>query len=158
MYPKINLPPKKVRKSTNPFSYAGNGPEMGGQFQMMGAVGGDRELQMISEPYARAFLTPMILAVKNTLDWMSGDADLLAVSAKLLMDPNLTYSDVSKPDIPEDVDEETLKKMDEDYRESRKSLQTKVQWSLTLGVPLLFAAFGFGRWRWRLSKKAARKL
>jgi ABC-type uncharacterized transport system involved in gliding motility auxiliary subunit len=143
---------------TNPFAYAGNGPEFGHQFQMMGAVGGDRELMMIANPYAQAYLTGTILAVKNTLDWMSGDADLLAASAKLLMDPNLTYSDVSKPEIEGEPDEATLKKLDEEYRTARQNLQTKVQWSLTLGVPLLFAGLGVGRWRFRRSKKAQKKL
>ncbi len=143
---------------TNPFSYAGNGPEMGGQFQMMGAIGGDRELQMIAGPYAQAYLTGTILSVKNTLDWISGDADLLAASAKLLMDPNLTYSDVSKPSIDAADDETAIKKKDEEYRTARKALQNQVQWSLTLGVPLLFAAFGVGRWRYRNAQKSAKKV
>ena len=143
---------------TNPFAYAGNGQEVGGQFQMMGAIGGDKQLQMIAGPYAQAYLTGTILSVKNTLDWMSGDADLLAASAKLLMDPNLTYSDVSKPEIEAEDDEEAIKKKDEEYRSARKLLQTKIQWSLTLGVPFLFALFGLGRWRYRLAAKSARHL
>ena len=143
---------------TNPFAYAGNGPEMGGQFQMMGAIGGDRELQMIAGPYAQAYLTGTILSIKNTLDWMSGDADLLAASAKLLMEPNLTYSDVSKPSMDAADDEAAIKKKDEEYRTARKAMQTQVQWSLTLGVPLLFAAFGVGRWRYRNAQKSAKKV
>ena len=75
---------------TNPFSWAGNGPELGGQFAMVGAIGGDPNLQAIAKPYARDYLTGTILSVKNTLDWISGDADLLAASAKLLSEPNLT--------------------------------------------------------------------
>ena len=74
------------------------------------------------------------------------------------MDPNLTYSDISKPDIEAEDDEAAIKKKDEEYKNTRQALQTKVQWSLTLGVPLLFAFFGFGRWRYRLTKKGAKKL
>jgi len=143
---------------TNPFAYAGNGPDLGGQFAMMGAIGGDQQLQMIAQPYARDYLTGTILSVKNTLDWISGDADLLAASAKLLSEPNLTYSSVSKPKISAEDDEAAIKKKDEEYRMGRKAVQQKVQWSLTLGVPLIFALFGFGRWRYRDSKRASRKV
>ena len=47
---------------TNPFAYAGNGPELGGQFAMFGAVGGDPQLQMIAGPYAQRYLTNTILS------------------------------------------------------------------------------------------------
>jgi len=142
---------------TNPFAYAGNGPEMGGQFQMFGGVGGDQELQMLAGPYAQSFLTGTILAVKNTLDWMSGDADLIAASAKILGEPNLTYATLDKPKFTEDATEEQMKKQDEEYRNSRKDLQQKVQWSLTLGVPFLFAGFGLFRWNVRQSRKQRTK-
>jgi hypothetical protein len=119
------------------------------QMAMMGAMGGDQNLQAIAVPYARQYLTSTILAFKNLLDWMSGDQDLLAVSAKLLGDPNLSYSDVAKPKItPEDSEEAAAQKLEE-YREGRKELQSKIQWSLTLFPSLLFAAFGFFRWRSR---------
>ncbi len=137
---------------TNPFAYAGNGPDLGGQFAMMGSVGGDQQLQMFAGPYAQRYLTNTIISVKNTLDWMSGDADLLAASAKILQDPNLTYSSVSKPKISADDDDAAIKKKDEEYREARKHVQRQVQWSLILGVPLLFAAFGLLRWRSRLGR------
>jgi len=143
---------------TNPFAFAGNGPDLGGQFAMMGAIGGDPQLQMIAQPYARDYLTGTILSVKNTLDWISGDADLLAASAKLLSEPNLTYSSVAKPKISAEDDEAAIKKKDEEYRQGRKGVQQKVQWSLTLGVPILFALFGFGRWRYREGKRASRKI
>jgi ABC-type uncharacterized transport system involved in gliding motility auxiliary subunit len=142
---------------TNPFAFAGNGPELGGQFAMMGAIGGDQQLQMIAQPYARDYLTGTILSVKNTLDWISGDADLLAASAKLLSEPNLTYSSVGKPKIEAEDDEAAIKKKDEEYRLARKAIQQKVQWSLTLGVPMLFALFGIGRWRYREGKRASQK-
>jgi ABC-type uncharacterized transport system involved in gliding motility auxiliary subunit len=138
---------------TNPFAYSGNGPELGGQFAMLGSVGGDQQLQAIAGPYARDFLTTTILSFKNTLDWMTGEADLVAVSAKLLTDPNLTYSSVSKPKIAAEDDEAAIKKKDEEYRNDRKKVQGRVQWSLTLGMPILFALIGLGRWRYREGKR-----
>jgi hypothetical protein len=83
---------------------------------------------------------------------MSGDADLLAASAKILQDPNLTYSSVTKPKIDAQDDDAAIKKKDEEYREARKHVQREVQWSLILGLPLLFAAFGLLRWRGRTGR------
>ena len=134
---------------TNPFAFSGNGPDLGGQFAMFGAVGGDPQLQMIAQPYAQRYLTATILSVKNTLDWMSGDTDLLATSAKIIGEPNLTYSSIKPPKIDAEDDEAKIKKKDEEYRASRKQLQTAVQWSLTIGMPLFFALFGVIRWRMR---------
>src|SRR5690606_38957240 len=91
----------------NPFAHSGNPPPMPPQMQMMGAnFGGDETLQAIGMHYARSYLTATILAFKNLLDWMAGDRDLIAVSAKLLSDPNLSYADVPKPDIKPDDSEE----------------------------------------------------
>jgi ABC-type uncharacterized transport system involved in gliding motility auxiliary subunit len=137
---------------TNPFAYAGNGPELGGQFQMFGAVGGDPQLQQIAQFYTK-HLTSTILSFKNTLDWMSGDADLIASSAKLIGVPSLSYETVSKPKFKAEDDEAEIKRKDEEYRSARKSVQQKVQWTLTLGVPLLFALFGLLRWRQRESQR-----
>lgn len=139
---------------TNPFAYAGNGPEMQGQMAMFGAVGGDQELQMIAGPYAQKHLTNTILSLKNTFDWMSGDADLIAASAKILGEPNLTYTSVKKPNFNLDDSDEEIRKKDEEYRIARKSLQTSVQWSLTCGVPAFFAALGLLRWRSREQRRA----
>jgi hypothetical protein len=142
---------------SNPFAYAGNGPELGGQFQMFGNVGGDETLLAIAQPYTK-HLTSTILSFKNTLDWMAGDADLIAASAKLISEPGLTYASVAKPKFKAEDDENEIKKKDEEYRNSRKKLQTKVQWSLTLGVPLLFGAFGIFRWRRRDSQRTSFKV
>jgi len=143
---------------TNPFAYSGNGPEMQGQFQMFGSMGGDRDLQMIAEPYAQQFLTTTILSLKNTLDWMSGDQDLLAASAKILAPPALQFASLKRPKVEAGDNEETLRKKDEEYRQARKRIQTQVQWSLTLGVPLLFAVLGVGRWQYRQSKRNQKKI
>jgi ABC-type uncharacterized transport system involved in gliding motility auxiliary subunit len=59
---------------TNPFAYAGNG---------VGGNSGDATLLQLAQPYTK-HLTGTILAIKNTLDWMTGDEDLLAASAKLV--------------------------------------------------------------------------
>jgi ABC-type uncharacterized transport system involved in gliding motility auxiliary subunit len=143
---------------TNPFAFAGNGPDLGGQFAMFGAVGGDPQLQMIAQPYAQRYLTATILSVKNTLDWMSGDTDLLATSAKIIGEPNLTYSSVKPPKIEAEDDEAAIKKKDDEYKASRKQLQTAVQWSLTIGMPLFFALFGLIRWRMREGQRDQVKL
>ncbi|MES1175301.1 MAG: Gldg family protein [Myxococcales bacterium] len=142
---------------TNPFAYAGNGPDLGGQFQMFGAVGGDPQLLMFAQPYTK-YLTNTILSLKNTLDWMAGDSDLVAASAKLIGDPNLTYSNISKPKFKAGDDEAEAKRKDEEYRTARKSVQSNVQWTLTFGVPVLFAAFGLLRWRQRQSQRDQLKI
>ena len=137
----------------NPFARAGNAPPMPPQMQMMGPMGGDEELLMLSQPYAQQYLTESILAFKNTLDWMSGDSDLIAVSAKLLGETSLTYSDISKPKEPATTPEEAKKQAD-DYDAEQTTVQQRVQWSLTLLPALLFAIFGILRWRWRESARA----
>jgi ABC-type uncharacterized transport system involved in gliding motility auxiliary subunit len=138
---------------SNPFAYAGNGPDLGGQFAMFGNVGGDENLLRIAQPYIE-YLTNTIISFKNTLDWLSGDSDLVAASAKLIGDPHLVYSDVSKPKYKAEDDQAEIKRKDEEYRNSRKILQRNVQWTLTLGVPLLFGLFGVWRWRRRESLRA----
>jgi gliding motility-associatede transport system auxiliary component len=143
---------------TNPFAYAGNGPELGGQFAMFGNVGGDQELLMFAGPYAQSYLTNTILSLKNTLDWISGDTDLLAASAKIIGFSNLTYSDIDPPKVGAEDDEEAVRKKDEEYRQARKRQQASVQWTLTLGLPLIVAGFGVLRWRRRQSLKDQYKL
>lgn len=142
---------------TNPFAYAGNGPDLGGQFAMFGAVGGDPKLLAFAQPYTK-YLTSTILSLKNTLDWMSGDSDLVAASAKLMGEANLTYSSVSKPKFKAEDNEEEIKKKDDEYRTARKNLQTNVQWSLILGMPLMFGAFGVLRWRSRQARRDSMKV
>ena len=137
---------------TNPFAYVGNGPDLGGQFAMFGAVGGDPKLLMFAQPYTK-YLTSTILSLKNTLDWMSGDADLVAASAKLLGEASLTYSSVAKPKFKAEESEDESKKKDEEYRAARKNLQVNIQWALILGMPAVFGAFGVFRWRSRQARR-----
>jgi ABC-type uncharacterized transport system involved in gliding motility auxiliary subunit len=143
---------------TNPFAFSGNGPEMGGQFQMFGNVGGDPQLLAVGQTYAQRYLTNTLLAVKNTMDWISGDEDLLAISGKIIGEPNLRYSSLKPTKIPVDATEDDLRKIEQDYKQSRKQLQSRVALVLTLALPLLFAGFGVLRWRLRLGRRTSLKL
>ena len=136
----------------NPFARAGNGPDMGQMGMMMPGGGGDEMLQQLAMPYAQQILTNTILVFKNTLDWVTGDVDLLAVSAKILQEPGLAYGDVSKPNF-DDMTEDQLKKQDETMKKERKRTQYWVEGTLVLGVPVLFALLGVLLWRRRMSAR-----
>ncbi|MBI4955784.1 MAG: GldG family protein [Myxococcales bacterium] len=130
----------------NPLARAGNPPPMPPQMQMMGSIGGDKQLQQLSLPYAQEYLTPTILAFKNIVDWMSGDSDLVAVSAKLISSSPLTYGDLEQPvSDPNESAEEAQRKKDE-YTNARESLKNKVTAAVIAVPPLLFAALGLLRW------------
>jgi ABC-type uncharacterized transport system involved in gliding motility auxiliary subunit len=139
---------------TNPLARAGNGPDMGQYGMMMPNLGGDEQLLMLAGPYAQQFITGTILVFKNALDWLIGDTDLLAVSAKILSDPNLVYGDLSKVKITPDESEEQIRRQEEELKEARKTQQRNVELFLILGVPALFAAYGIARWRRRLAARA----
>ncbi len=143
---------------TNPFAYSGNGPELGHEFAMFGNVGGDQTLLAIAGSYAQRYLTNVILSLKNTLDWMTGDSDLLAISAKIIGEPNLKYTSIEAQKIPVDATEEQLAKLDEELKGQRGKLQTKIEWTLTLLVPVVFAGLGLVRWRTRNSRRTQLKL
>jgi len=138
----------------NPFARAGNSPDMGQFGAMMPNLGGDEQLLMIAGPYAQQFVTGTILVFKNTLDWLTGDTDLLAVSAKILSDPNLVYGDLPRVKITPDESEEQIRKQEEELKEGRKAQQRNVELLLILGIPMLFAAYGLLRWRMRLASRA----
>jgi hypothetical protein len=75
------------------------------------------------------------------------------VSAKLLGETSLTYSDISKPkEAP--TTQEDAKKQAEEYDAEQTTVQQRVQWSLTHLPALLFALFGIARWRMRESARA----
>ncbi len=137
----------------NPFARSGNGPDMGQFGGMMPGGGGDEQLLQLAQPYAQQALTGTILSFKNTLDWLTGDTDLLAVSAKILSEPGLVYGDVSKPKFDENETDDQLKKRDAEMKEARKSQQHMVEIVLILGLPLLFALYGILRWRMRMSAR-----
>jgi ABC-type uncharacterized transport system involved in gliding motility auxiliary subunit len=135
----------------NPLARAGNGPDMGQYGQMMPGMGGDEQLLMLAGPYAQQFITGSILVFKNALDWLSGDTDLLAVSAKLLSEPNLVYGDKLK--ITPDESEDQIRKQEEDMKAARKDQQRNVEIFLILGIPLMFAGYGLLRWRRRTAAR-----
>jgi hypothetical protein len=136
----------------NPMAREGAGPDMGQFGMMMPNLGGDEQMLMLAGPYAQQFVTGSILVFKNTLDWLTGDTDLLAVSAKILSDPNLAYGDKLK--ITADESEEQIKKQMDDLKASRKSQQVNIEVFLILGIPLLFGLYGLLRWRMRLASRA----
>jgi ABC-type uncharacterized transport system involved in gliding motility auxiliary subunit len=137
----------------NPLARSGNGQDMGQYAQMMPSLGGDEQLLMLAGPYAQQYITPAILVFKNMLDWLSGDTDLLAVSAKILSEPNLVYGDKMK--ISVDETEEQLRKQEEEIRASRKEQQRNIELFLVFGIPVLFAAYGLARWRMRSAAREA---
>ncbi|MCL2448962.1 MAG: GldG family protein [Polyangiaceae bacterium] len=136
----------------NPLARAGNGPDMGQYGAMMPSYGGDEKLLMLAGPYTQQFITGSILAFKNTLDWLSGDTDLLAASAKILSEPNLVYGD--KLTITPDMTEDQLRHQEDELKAARKNQQASIEWLLILGIPILFAAYGLARWRMRLNARA----
>lgn len=136
---------------TNPFARAGNGPDMGGQMGMMMPPQGDELLLQLSQFYAQQILTNAILVTKNLMDWVTGDVDLLAASAKIIQEPGLVYGDVSKPTF-EDTDEQ-LKKQEEAMKKERGNVQRNVSWTLIAGLPLLFALVGLLVWQLRNSRR-----
>ena len=136
----------------NPFARSGNGPDMQGMMGMQMGDMGDQQLQQLAGPYAQQALTQTIVAFKNTLDWITGDTDLLAVSAKILTEPGLSYGDTAKPNFNEES-EDQLKKRDEEMKQARKKTQMWIEISLIVILPLLFAVFGVLRWQLRLRSR-----
>ncbi len=141
--------------TANPFARAGNGEENPQMRQFgMGSMPGDEKLMQIAGPYAdlQRGAVPLlyaIMATKNTMDWLTGDTDLLAVSAKLLSEPGLVYGDVRKPNFDENETDEDVKKQDQEMRDARKTTQRNIGIFLTFFAPLIFVAYGIWRWRRR---------
>lgn len=69
--------------ATNPFAYAGNPDPAPLLSSGGGPATGNTKLLQFAQPYTK-YLTTTILSIKNTLDWMSGDDDLIATSAQLI--------------------------------------------------------------------------
>lgn len=137
----------------NPFVRSGQGPDLGHMGGMMPNAGGDEFLTAIAGPYVQLIGTTFILQSKNLLDWMTGDVDLLAASAKILMEPNLAYGDVVKPKAGEEMTEEQLKKEEDRIKKERKTKQYWIEGTLTLGVPALFIGLGVVLWRLREARR-----
>ncbi len=129
----------------NPFARAGNGPDMGQMGMMMPGMGGDETLQQLAMPYAQQIVTNMILIAKNTLDWVTGDVDLLAASAKILQEPSLAYGDVSKPNF-EELTEDQAKAQEQKMKKERINVQRAVEGTLIAGIPVMFGLVGVLMW------------
>ncbi len=145
--------------TANPFARAGNGEDNPQMRQFgMGAMPGDEKLMQIAGPYAdlQRGAVPLlyaIMATKNTLDWLTGDTDLLAVSAKLLSEPGLVYGDVSAPKFDENETDDDIKKQDQVMRDARKTTQRNIGIFLTFFAPIVFVLYGLLRWRMRTNAR-----
>ena len=137
----------------NPFVRSGQGPDMGQMAGMMPGGGGDEFLNSVAGPYVQLIGTTFILQTKNLLDWMTGDVDLLAASAKILQEPNLAYGDVVKPKAGEEMTEEQLKKEEDRLKKERKTKQYWIEGTMTLGIPVIFVALGLILWRIREGRR-----
>ncbi len=132
---------------TNPLARAGNPPPMPPQMMMMGGMGGDEDLQMLSGMYAQKYLTATILVFKNTLDWAANDSTLLAASAKLLGDPNLKYG--GRVEVAPGDDQAAIQRKLDDYKNTRKSVQSNIQLTLILVPAVVFLLLGVLLWQLR---------
>jgi hypothetical protein len=145
--------------TANPFARAGNGEENPQMKQFgMANMPGDEKLLQIAGPYAdlQRGAVPLlyaIMATKNTLDWLTGDTDLLAVSAKLLSEPGLVYGDVSAPKFDENETDDDIKRKDKEMRDARKDTQRNIGLFLWFFAPLVIVAFGLVRWRMRTNAR-----
>ena len=145
--------------TANPFARAGNGEENPQMRQFgMANMPGDEKLLQIAGPYAdlQRGAVPLlyaIMATKNTLDWLTGDTDLLAVSAKLLSEPGLVYGDVTAPKYDENATDEDIKRQEKEMRDARKNTQRNIGIFLTFLAPLLIIAYGLLRWRMRTNAR-----
>jgi ABC-type uncharacterized transport system involved in gliding motility auxiliary subunit len=137
----------------NPFVRSGQGPDLGQMAMMLPNGGGDEFLMAIAGPYVQMIGTTFILQTKNLLDWLTGDVDLLASSAKILQEPNLAYGDVVKPKAGEEMTEEQLKKEEDRIRKERKRKQYWIEGTMTLGIPALFIGLGVVLWRLREGRR-----
>jgi len=99
----------------------------------------------------------------NAVDWLAGDADLIAIRAKNIEDPALDLMQRMGTSIEEaavaerEGDEEELRSAIERHNEAFEELESKqtlTQWGITIGLPLLVLFFGLGRWQLRRNKRA----
>ncbi len=142
----------------NPFARAGNPPDMGQMGGMFAGMGGDDALLQVAMPYAQKQLSAALLAFKNTLDWATGDTDLLAVSAKILSEPGLVYGDISKMTFDPNETEQMIMAREGESKKARKTTQRAVEVILIPGIPLLMGLVGLLRWQSRKKSRASSSL
>ncbi|GAC1351565.1 MAG: hypothetical protein NVS3B20_04140 [Polyangiales bacterium] len=144
---------------TNPFQDAGKSPFAGQMPGMDPNMGSDEGLMRYAQIYQRARMTSLLVA-KQTCDWISQETDLLAVGAKLLAEPELTYpnSPSPSPAADEKMDSESFRKKKQQWVEQIKSDQKFTQWGNILIGPSLLGLIGLLRWYTRNAKRASVKI
>jgi hypothetical protein len=143
----------------NAFQDAGKSPFGGMMPGMDPNMGADEELMRYAQIYNRARMSSFLVA-KQTCDWISQETDLLAVGAKLMAEPELTYpkSPAPTPSPDEKIDSESFRKKKQAWIDSIKSEQRFVQWGNTLFGPALIGLIGLYRWWNRNTRRAAVKI
>lgn len=143
----------------NPFQDAGKSPFGGMMPGMDPNMGADEELMRYAQIYNRARM-PSFLVAKQTCDWISQETDLLAVGAKLMAEPELTYKNnpAPTPAADEKMDSESFRKKKNAWVESIKSDQRFTTYLNIFAGPLLMAMIGLYRWWNRGVRRAAVKI
>ena len=143
----------------NPFQDAGKSPFAGQMPGMDPNMGADEELMRYAQIYNRARMSSFLVA-KQTCDWISQETDLLAVGAKLMSEPEITYpkSPAPAPAPDEKPDSESFRKKKQNWIDSIKSEQRFIQYANILVGPMIIGLIGLFRWWNRNTKRAAVKI
>lgn len=144
---------------SNPFQDAGKSAMAGMMPGMDPNMGADEELMRYAQIYQRARMASLLVA-KQTCDWISQETDLLAVGAKLMAEPELTYPRTPQPEpsMDEKPDSESAKKKKSEWIERVKSEQNMTKFVNIFAGPALLGLYGLFRWWNRNSKRAAVKI
>ncbi|MBL8720017.1 MAG: GldG family protein [Myxococcales bacterium] len=144
---------------SNPFQDAGKSAMAGMMPGMDPNMGADEELMRYAQIYQRARMASLLVA-KQTCDWISQETDLLAVGAKLMAEPELTYPHTPQPEpsMDEKPDSESAKKKKTEWIERVKSDQNMTKYFNIFAGPALLGLYGLFRWWNRNSKRAAVKI
>ncbi|MCC7539512.1 MAG: GldG family protein [Deltaproteobacteria bacterium] len=113
--------------------------------------------------------TPSNLALLlNAVDWLAQDADLVAVRAKEVEDPQVEAPRELRQQMQQANEQEENAQTRRQQREAQqRRTQAEAEWDAkkalykwgnTFAWPLLFAIFGIVRWRLRLAQRASVKL
>jgi hypothetical protein len=146
----------------NPFTDAGKSPFGGMMPGMDPNMGSDEALMRIGQVYnrdQRARITSYLVAW-HTCDWMTGELDLLAVGAKLLLEPELTYPNTPAPTpaADEKPDSDSYKKKKANWIEEIRSTQKWTQYTCMFGGAILLLIIGGLRFYQRNSLRQSIKL
>lgn len=146
----------------NPFRDAGKSPFGGMMPGMDPNMGADEDLMRYAQIYdrdQRARITSYLVAW-HTCDWMTGETDLLAVGAKLLQEPELTYpgNPAPTPAADEKPDSDSYKKKKQQWADEIRSTQRWTQYTCMFGGALLLLVIGGVRLYQRNSTRESVKL